>query len=222
MQAIAELIAVDIEDLRAAVAEGRAPQDKSVNWSAVSRHVDVRNETRSHAHKMGHMVVRDVLGWCEIPHAQIFKHKRGPTYRPREEIVNLPDGSTAKCVSRPSIADAKTDLLARIERGEIFTGMRFHSDPRVEQTSDGESRVIRRGAAGILIPVREQLECVLGQLMADGLMRVMPDFFELSSEHVDAWLARLKEPAREESEAVEDARTRAVRVCVWGGGWGWG
>ena len=188
-----------------------------MNWSAVARAVNVLNKTRNGAHKLGHVVVRDVLDACDVPHADMFKHKPGPTYRPKDAAVEKKDGTTMRCVMRPSTADAKRDLCEMIERGEVFTGVRFHSDPRVKQCKDGGSCVVRGGASGIIIPIREQFERLLERMSSDGLLRIMPDFSMMEMQHVDRWLERVGEPARGKDETVSAVRDRAVRTARGGG-----
>ena len=187
-----------------------------VNWSGLARAVGVANAAHDGLHKAAHKIVRDVLGACDVPHADMFKHRAGPTYRPREARVVREDGSTERCVSRPTAADAKRDLRERIERGEIFTGVRFHSDPRVEHPEGDEARVVRGGASGIILPVREQLERVLERMSADGLLRIMPDFASMPLENVDVWLRRCGGHERTDSEDESSARDRAVRAHMRG------
>jgi hypothetical protein len=165
-------------------------------------------------------VVRQLLdetgaGWLFTP----FQSHRTRSQRRRERWFKSKNGSRQRPPREASAREAKANLMARVESGEIALGEEF--PPRVQEVRvvDGKEEVRYVGSSGRLLPMHPRLEHWLGDMVKGLQVRWSPDFLAMDESELAEWLGRLREPAQGsenlENETHDGASSRASGAwCV--------
>ena len=80
-----------------------------------------------------------------------------------------------------------------------------------QDPTTGVTRVVRAGARGRLLPIRERLTARMEQLVRERHVRAHPDLLECSIEQVEYWLRLLGKDVTVKGETELAKRERAVR-----------
>ena len=104
--------------------------------------------------------------------------------------------------------------------GLVCPGLPFSSDSQVEIGADGNSRIVRRGASGRILPIRSRIATTLERFASERKLRAHPNLWEAPMEQVQFWLGVAKpnvakekesETTRKKREKAEAAETEAAK-----------